>query len=158
MRKLRRNKRGLSPIISTLLMIMIVMVGMSIVFSAVVFYADSYQAGIGSSVLESLTIEDIWLQGNANTGYSNQVTLWVYNSGQIASTINAVYINGIAATNGTSTFNYNIPIQVGQHIPITVQACQSSLNGFSGWNTGTSYTFRITTLRGASFEQTTTAS
>ena len=59
MRKLYRNKKGLSTVISTILMIMVVMVGMSLLFAYVAVYAQNYKAGIGSSVMESLTIEDI---------------------------------------------------------------------------------------------------
>jgi flagellin-like protein len=77
MRKLYRNKKALSPVISTILMIMVVMVGMSVAFSYVVVYSDTYKAGIGGSVLESLTIEDIWIQPNNNV---NTVNITVYNS------------------------------------------------------------------------------
>ena len=65
LRRLLRNKRALSPVISTVLMILVVMIGMSVVFSSVVFYADSYRAGAGSAVLESLTVEDTWLHTNS---------------------------------------------------------------------------------------------
>ena len=36
------------------------------VFAYVTVYSSSYQAGIGSSVLESMTVEDVWIQ-NSNT-------------------------------------------------------------------------------------------
>jgi cytochrome c oxidase assembly protein Cox11 len=62
MRKLCKNKRGLSTVVSTILMIMVVMVGMSLLFGYVVFYTDSYKSGIGGSVMESLTVEDVWVQ------------------------------------------------------------------------------------------------
>ncbi|HVP92188.1 MAG TPA: hypothetical protein VMS94_00445, partial [Acidobacteriota bacterium] len=75
MRKLCRNKKGLSTVISTILMIMVVMVGMSVAFTYVVFYAGNYQAGMGSSVLESLTVEDVWIKD------TQTVQLSVYNTG-----------------------------------------------------------------------------
>ena len=140
MRKLCRNKKGLSTVISTILMIMVVMVGMSVAFAYVAVYAQSYKAGIGSSVMESLTIEDIFL----GSTYGNHVTLWVYNSGQIDATINVVYINGVAATNGSSTINFNINVPVGAHVPITVQA--SSI-----WHSGATYEFKVNTVRGSNF-------
>jgi len=126
-------------------MILVVIVGMGLVFAFVSVYTANYQAGIGSSVLESLTIEDIWLHGSAGTGYNNQVTLWVYNSGQIDSVIHGIYINGIAASNGTS-FNFNVPVAVGQHVSITLQWS-------SAWVSGMTYDFKVSTLRGSSFEQ-----
>jgi hypothetical protein len=145
MRKLYRNKKGLSTVISTILMIMVVMVGMSVAFAYVAVYAQSYKAGIGSSVMESLTIEDIYLSPGS-LAYNNQVTFWVYNSGQIDATINVIYINGVAATNGSSTINFNINVPVGTHIPITVQAS-------STWVSGDTYEFKVNTVRGSNFEE-----
>ena len=75
MRKLYRNKKGLSTVISTILMIVVVMVGMTLLFAYVTVYASNYQTGIGSSILESVTIEDVWIQN------SNTVQLTVYNTG-----------------------------------------------------------------------------
>ena len=130
-------------------MIMVVMVGMSVAFVSVVEYTSVYKAGAGSSVLESLTIEDVWLHGT-EAGYGNTLTVSVYNSGQIDSIINGIYVNGEAATNGTSNFNFNIPVHVGQHVQITVQ-------WGPGWEKGDSYQLKITTLRGSNFEETITA-
>jgi hypothetical protein len=146
MRKLYRNKKGLSTVISTILMILVVMAGMSILFGYVAVYADNYKAGIGSSVMESLTIEDICLNstGSALT-YTNQSTLWVFNSGQIDSKITAIYINGVAVTNG-STISFNIPASIGAHVPINVQAS-------STWVSGNTYDFKVSTLRGSNFEE-----
>lgn len=124
-------------------MIMVVMVGMSLVFAYVAVYAENYKAGIGSSVMESLTIEDICL-GSTGSAYNNQVILWVYNSGQIDATINVIYINGVAATNGSSTINFNVNVPVGTHIPITVQAS-------SNWQSSATYEFKINTVRGSNF-------
>ncbi len=134
--------------IATVLMMMIVMVGMSLVFAFVTVYTQNYQNGVGSSVFESLTIEHVWF-GAAGLAYSNEVTLWVYNSGEIDATVNAIYINGAAATNGSSSFNYNIPVRVGQHIPITVQGPY--------WQSNVTYQFKVTTLRGSTFEESFTA-
>jgi hypothetical protein len=92
--------------------------------------------------MESLTIEDIFL----GSTYGNHVTLWIYNSGQIDATINVVYINGVAATNGSSTINFNINVPVGAHVPITVQV--SSI-----WHSGATYEFKVNTVRGSNFEE-----
>jgi hypothetical protein len=148
MKKLYRNKKGLSTVISTILMIMVVMVGMSILFAYVAVYAQNYKAGIGSSVMESLTIEDICLNstGATNPVYTTQVTLWVYNSGQIDANINAIYINGVAAINGSSNINFNVPVLVGTHVPIIVQAS-------STWVSGATCEFKVNTVRGSNFEE-----
>ena len=62
MRKTSNNRRAVSPVIATVLMILVTMVGMTILFAFVASYSDNYKAGVGSSVMESLTVEDIWLQ------------------------------------------------------------------------------------------------
>jgi hypothetical protein len=88
MRKPYKNRKALSTVISSILMIMVVMVGMTIAFASVVVYADTYQKGAGSAVLESLTIEDIWLK---NSGTDN-MELWIYNVGSLPVTVEAIYV------------------------------------------------------------------
>ena len=63
--KLFKNKKAVSPVIATVLMIMVTMAGMAILFGFVISYSDGYKAGVGSSVMESLTIEDIWISPNS---------------------------------------------------------------------------------------------
>ena len=54
-------------------MIVVVMVGMTILFAYVAVYAQNYQAGVGSSILESMTIEDVWItRSSSGTAYSVQ--------------------------------------------------------------------------------------
>ncbi|MGO8805341.1 MAG: archaellin/type IV pilin N-terminal domain-containing protein [Candidatus Bathyarchaeia archaeon] len=96
---LKNNKKAVSPVIATILMIMVVMVGMSIAFSYVVVYSDNYKSGAGSSVLESLTIEDVWVQGNT-------VQVTVYNAATTTNMgynvnlqVTAIYIDGAALVN-----------------------------------------------------------
>ena len=103
MRKLYRNKKGLSTVITTILMIVVVMVGMTILFAYVTVYANNYQTGTGSSILESMTIEDVWIQN------SNAVQLSVYNTGTATNlgtnvdlTIASIYVNGVALTTTNS--------------------------------------------------------
>lgn len=148
MRKIYCHKKAVSPVIATILMIMVCLIGMSLVFAFVTFYTQNYQNGVGSSVLESLTIEHVWFlnESSSPTSYGNSATIWVYNSGDIDATINAIYINGAAATNGTSNFNFNIPILVGQHISITVQGPY--------WQSNVPFEFTVSTTRGSTFEET----
>jgi FlaG/FlaF family flagellin (archaellin) len=155
MRKLYRNKKGLSTVISTILMIMVVMVGMSVAFSYVVFYSDNFKAGIGSSVLESMTIEDIWIQ------YPNTANITVYNTGTKANlgtdtgvdlTVATIYVNGTALTNPSgNTINFNsYTVSAGSHVTIKGQWSQS-------FQSGNTYDFKIVTLRGSNFEAQYTA-
>jgi len=144
MRKMSKSRKAVSTVIATILMIMITMVGMTILFTFVSIYADNYKKGIGSSVMESLTIEDICLNSTGQT-YNNQAKLWIYNTGEISANVTAIYVNGLAATNGTSNINFNINIPVNAHVPITIQVS-------APWKSAVSYDFKVTTLRGSSFE------
>jgi FlaG/FlaF family flagellin (archaellin) len=150
MRKLRRNKKGLSTVISTLLMILVVMVGMSIVFGFIANYSKAYQVGSGSSVLESMTIEDVWFK-NAT---SSSVELWAYNIGKVSFTINSLYVNNTLATftvNGR-TDTQNVQIAVGGHADIIMKAPVPTFP--PGWIPNNSYHFKIVTGRGSALEGT----
>ena len=122
-------------------MIMIVMVGMSILFSYVAFYAQNYQAGIGSSILESLTIENVWFPS------SNTVNITVYNTGtqvnlgtDVSLKVVAVYANGTALQLVNS-----VVVNAGD--PVTFTAYSP---GSSQFQPG-SYDFKVVTFRGSDF-------
>ncbi|MCK5628411.1 hypothetical protein KAI12_03005, partial [Candidatus Bathyarchaeota archaeon] len=54
-----RDKRAVSPVLGTVIMILIVVLGMSLVFGFFVDYVSDYQSGRGSSVMELVEIEDV---------------------------------------------------------------------------------------------------
>jgi hypothetical protein len=130
-------------------MIMVVMVGMSVAFSYVVVYSDTYKAGIGSSVLESLTIEDVWIQSGTT------VNITVYNSATgtnlgtdsgMTITVATIYVNGTALLNPVSNnieFK-NYVISPGNHVTIMA-------NIQSVFNVRDTYVFKIVTTRGSNF-------
>jgi flagellin-like protein len=148
MKKLFRNRKAVSPVIATVLMILVTMAGMAILFGFVISYSDAYKAGVGSSVMESLTIEDIWLSPRSPT-YNSEVLISVYNVGKVDSTITSAYVNGLALTKN-GNLNLKESIIVGQHLTI-------SLNWNQVWNHGQQYTFRVSTLSGSNFDITYTA-
>ncbi len=150
MKRLWSNKSGISVVISSILMILITVVGMGIVFAFVAGYCSTYQTGVGSSVMESLTVEDIWLQGN-NGAYNNTAVIAIYNSGNIDTTINGIYVNGNATYVTGTNFNLNINVPVGQHVIVTVQ-------GPVPWQSYDRYDFKVSTTRGSVFDQSISAS
>ena len=142
MRKHANNKTGISNIISTLLMILVVMVGMGLLFAYLTTYVAQYQVGSGSSVLESMTVEDVWFKN------SNQVEIWVYNVGKVGFTITNIYVNGtppdvfsVNADSGQSV------IPVGAHADVLITLPQP-------WSDGVAYSFKIVTSRGSSLSET----
>jgi flagellin-like protein len=146
MKKLLRNRKAVSPVIATVLMIMVTMAGMAILFGFVISYSDSYKAGIGSSVMESLIVEDIWLRpyNASDPAYAMQIS--VYNAGKVDSTITSVYVNGLKLTDtfGGQNFNLKEDVAVGKHATIT-------LYWNNAWGSG-SYVFRIATQRGSNID------
>jgi flagellin-like protein len=128
MRKLLGNKRAVSPVVSTVLMILVVMVGMSVLFAFFVNYTRDFQTGSGSAVLESLVIEDI-------SPGSEGAQVWVYNVGKVSFTINSVYVN-----DQKTSFEPSSPgIAPGQHWMITIPASDGDI-------------IKIVTARGSAFE------
>jgi flagellin-like protein len=152
MRKLYENKKGISPIISTILMIVVVMVGMTILFAYVAVYAQNYQAGTGSSILESMTIEDVWITG------PQTVQLTVYNTAtapnlgtRIDSTVVAIYVNNSALTTGTlSGINFDVLVSASDHVTLDGYLPIGG-NWPAGFQSGNTYDFRVVTMRGSSF-------
>ncbi len=143
MRKLCRNKRAVSTVISTILMIMVVMVGMSVAFGMVISYSDSYQRGAGSSVLESVTVEETWLHGG-------NLEFWIYNTGNLPVNIKSIYVSdlplSITSFDGQTVSN---ALRIDGKIPIGGRA-----HVIASWDKGTgNFDFKIATERGSTFKQ-----
>jgi flagellin-like protein len=152
MKRLFKNKKAVSPVIATVLMILVTMAGMSILFGFVISYSDSYKKGVGSSVSESLIIEDVWLSPGSlryDSDSEHTVQLSVYNVGKVDSTITSTYVNGLALTRN-GNLNLKEHIAVGHHLNI-------SLNWNQAWIEGQEYTFRVSTLSGSNFDMKYTA-
>jgi flagellin-like protein len=92
MKKLLRNKRAVSPVLASVLMIMVAIIGMSFLFAFFVNYAADYQLGRGSAVLESMVIENVWIRD------SSTVWIWVYNVGEVELEISDVFVNDFQAS------------------------------------------------------------
>jgi flagellin-like protein len=152
MKRILQNKKAISPVIATVLMILVTMAGMAILFGFVISYSDAYKAGVGSSVMESIIIEDIWLSpGRLTYPYNSQVNITVYNVGKVDSTISSMYANGLKLTEN-GDLNLNKPIAIGQHLTLTLDWSQNP-----GWTKGQEYTFRVSTLSGSNFDTKYTA-
>jgi flagellin-like protein len=139
-RQLFRNKKGVSPVIASILMIMVVMVGMSILFGALILYSDSFHAGSGSSVLESITVEDVHFI-NPTT-----VQLSLFNTGKVELKVTNIYINSQLATLSPTS----ITIIPGEHAQVLSVTPPPGIT----FTHSTPYSFKIVTARGTGFEGT----
>jgi len=149
MKRVLKNRKAVSPVIASVLMILITMAGMAILFGFVISYSDAYKAGVGSSVMEYLIIEDIWLSPPSMSDPLHTVQLSVYNVGKVGSTITSAYVNGLALTK-SGNLDLKEPIAIGQHLTIT-------LNWNQPFGHGQQYTFRLSTQSGSNFDITYTA-
>jgi hypothetical protein len=148
MRKLYRSRRALSPVLSAVLMMLVVMIGMSLLFGFFVSYAGDFQRGQGSAVLESLVVEDVQFVDARNA------TIWVFNLGKVATNITSVYVNGALIDNPPILANvtYNgeyissSEIRDGAHGQINVTSSNPRFAERA------EYTFRLVTERGTSVE------
>ena len=134
MKKLFQNKRGVSTVISAVIMILVVMISMSALFGFFVNYSRDYQKGSGGSVFESMTVEDLWFRDE------NTVEIWIYNFGKADLTITNVYVD----SNEVGFSPSDMDIAVGEHGKIVVHS-SSPLFSYT-------HQFKIVTARGASFE------
>ena len=122
MRKLLRNKKGVSPVLSSLLLTVIAVAGMSIAVSATYVITD----GLHNNMSERIIMEDIWFN-------QNQISVYVRNIGRIKIDIDAVYINQIQQ-------NFTpLELEEGNH---------GWLNITSSWSPDKEYEIKIVTGRG----------
>ena len=123
-----RSRKAVSSVLGAVLMMLIVMTGMSILFGFFVSYAGDFRAGAGSAVLESIMVEDVWINGGS-------AEVWVYNTGKVNFTIASVYVDGKLTTSP------NLNIAPGEHGSMSVL-----LSG------NAPYLLKIVTTRGTSLE------
>ncbi|MCW3984559.1 MAG: type IV pilin N-terminal domain-containing protein [Candidatus Bathyarchaeota archaeon] len=151
MKRLLKSKSGVSPVIATVLMILVTMVGMTLLFGFVTYYADTYQSGIGSQVRELLVVEDIWINPPGSDLNHVPVKISIYNAGKIDSIITSVYVNGLSLTEKSpdddsyNNFNLNIKVPQGGHISVTLY------RNVGVWSPG-EYTFTVGTKTGSTFD------
>jgi hypothetical protein len=81
-RKLSRNRRGVTPVLSSLLLTVIAVAGMSIAITATYVITDELHDSMG----ERLIVEDVWFT-------SDQVSLYLRNVGKVSVDVVSVYVN-----------------------------------------------------------------
>ncbi len=89
-----RRRRAVSTVFSTILMILIVTIAMSVLFSYTVGYSSSFQQGRGSSRLEMIEFEDVWFRSQTQTA-AEHIIISIYNYGDLNVTIVNAYMDGL---------------------------------------------------------------
>ena len=122
-RNMLRNKRGLTPVLSTLLLMVIAVAAMSIAITATYVITGNLHDIMG----ERLIVEDVWFR----TG--NEISIYLRNVGKVSIKITAVYVNR------TSQSFTPLELEVGDH---------GWLNVTYGWNSESVHHINIVTTRG----------
>jgi hypothetical protein len=122
MRKLLRSRRGITPVLSSLLMTVIAVAAMSIAITATYVITDGLHDNMG----ERLIVEDVWFT-------SGQVSLYLRNVGKVSIEVAAVYIN---RTDQSFT---PLELEQGKH---------GWLNVTHSWSADSVYEIKVVTRRG----------
>jgi archaellum component FlaG (FlaF/FlaG flagellin family) len=122
-RKLLRSRRGITPVLSSLLMTVIAVAGMSIAITATYVITDGLHDNMG----ERLIVEDV---GFTSAG---QISLYIRNVGKVSVNVDAVYVNR------TSRAFSALELEPGEH---------GWLNVTYSWSPDSTYEIKVVTRGG----------
>jgi hypothetical protein len=121
-RKQSRNMRGITPVLSSLLLTVIAVAGMSIAITATYVITDGLHDNMG----ERLIVEDVWFA-------SGEVSLYLRNVGKVSVNVDAVYVNRVG-----QSFDA-LELEQGEH---------GWLNATCSWSANSAYEIKVVTGRG----------
>jgi hypothetical protein len=117
-----RNRKAITPVLSSLLLTVIAVAGMSIAITATYVITD----GLHDSMGERLIVEDVWFT-------SEQISLYLRNVGKISIDVVAVYVNRESQSFSTLELE---------------QESHSWLNITYNWSPDSAYEIKVVTGRG----------
>ncbi len=126
MRKVFFNRRGITPVLSSLLLMVIAVTAMSIAITATYVITGNLRETMG----ERFIAEDVWFK-------SDEIAIYLRNTGKISIKIVAVYVNY------TSQSFTLLELDVGAH---------GWLNISYSWDLASLYHINIVTSRGTQIE------
>jgi len=122
MRRFLRNKRGVTPVLSNVLLTVVAVAAMSLAASATYIITDNLHQIMG----ERIIAEDVWFTPSG-------ISIYLRNTGKVAITVSSVYVNF------TSQSFTPLTLEVGEH---------GWLNVSVGWEAGGLYHINVVTGRG----------
>ena len=139
MKSILKSKKGISPILATLLLIVIAVSAVIVTYAWVMTFTGSTTSQAGAIV----TVENV----NFNNG-GNGIEITLRNSGTADATVDTVYMgnssSSLSSVTGSTAFNPSSKIIVaGSTLTMTI-------SGTSIWSDGTTYYFNIGTEEGIS--------
>lgn len=122
MKKLLRNKKGITPVLSNVLMMLIAVAGMSIAITATYVITNNFHDIMG----ERFIVEDVWFRTGA-------ISIYLRNTGKVSITFSSVYVNTTAQSFTT------LQLEVANH---------GWLNFTYSWTANSVYYINVATGRG----------
>jgi len=122
MRNVLRNRRGITPVLSSILLMVIAVAAMSIAITATYVITGNLHDIMG----ERLTVEDVWFR-------TGEISIYLRNVGKVSIKIAAVYVN--------HTSQLFTPLQLEED-------SHGWLNVTCSWNSDSVYHINIVTSRG----------
>jgi len=124
-KRLLRDKRAITPVLSSLLLTVVAVAAMAIATSATYLIT----ANLKDNMSERVIAEDVWFNNATGT-----VDVYVHNIGKVAIRVSAVYVN-----HTSQSFNSPFRLELDKH---------SWLNINYAWSSGGLYYIDIVTNRG----------
>ena len=121
-RRFLRNKSGVTPVLSNVLLTVVAVAAMSLAASATYVITDNMHQIMGERIIP----EDVWFT-------SNHISIYLRNTGKVGIEVSSVYVNF------TSHSFTPITLEVGEH---------GWLNVTSNWKANTLYHINVVTSRG----------
>jgi hypothetical protein len=121
-KRLLKNKLGVTPVLSNVLLTVVAVAAMSLAASATYVITNNMHQIMG----ERVTAEDVWFN-------SNRISIYLRNTGKVAIEVSSVYVNS------TSYSFIPFTLEVGGH---------GWLNVTCNWKADTLYHINVVTSRG----------
>jgi hypothetical protein len=123
LRNILRNRRGITPVLSNLLLMVIAVAAMSIAITATYVITDNLHDTMG----ERFVVEDVWFT-------TEKISIYLRNVGKVSIKIAAVYVDH------TPQSFTSLKLEAGKH---------GWLNVTYSWDFNSVYRINIVTIRGA---------
>jgi hypothetical protein len=134
MRRLLPDKRGVTPVLSSLLLTVVAVAAMTIATTATYVITNNLR----DTMSERAVVEDIWFNNQTGT-----IDVYVRNIGKTAIQVTVLYVN-----HTSQNFTEPFTLEIGQH---------TWLNIYEAWTSGNLYHIDIVTTRGTHLEEYSTA-
>ena len=133
-RRFLNDKRGVTPVLSTLLLTVVAVAVMTIATTATYVITNNLR----DTMSERAAIEDVWFNNQTHT-----IDVYVRNIGKTAIQVTAVYVN-----HTSQDFTEPFTLEIGQH---------TWLNIYEAWTSGSLYHIDMVSTRGTHVEEYSTA-